>query len=453
MKIFSNNKQELEIANRKIDELIRENDKLKEQNKTINETIEKINAKVEDKNDFLKEIQKEIINLTKERVELENKNEQLKKEVAKLNDNISIKKEEYVELEDSVLLQSFGLYKPQYDFAFSSLYKDELEKIRNLQSEMIKKGEAATCSKRWIIEGSEVKGKKFTEDNIKQILKTFNNECENAIMKVKFNNIDSIKKRISLSYNSLNKLNATNRVSISEEYLKLKYEEMYLAYEYAKKVQEEKEELRIQRELRREEMQVAKELEEKRAEIEKEQQHYNNILKRILEQINVEKSLERKELLLKKKGEIENNLVDLDIALKDVDYREANQRAGYVYVISNIGAFGENIYKIGMTRRLDPQDRIDELGGASVPFKFDVHAFIFSDDAPKLETALHKAFENKRVNMMNNRKEFFNVSLSEIEEVVKENYDKVVDFKYTAAAEQYRQTLMKKNNSETCNLN
>lgn len=448
MKLFSNNEQELELANKRIAELINENDKIKEQNIILNKKITEVDSAVNNKNDSLKEVQDEIIKLTKERIELESKNEQLKTEIGKLEENISQKKEEYIELEDSVLLQSFGLYKPQYDFATSSLYKCELEKVRNLQSEMIKKGEAATCSKRWIIEGSEVKGKNFTEDNIKQILKTFNNECENAIMKVKFNNIDSVKKRINLSFNSLNKLNMTNRVSISEEYLKLKYEEMNLAYEYAQKVQEEKEEMRIQRELRREEMRVAKELEEKRAEIEKEQQHYNNILKRILDQINVEKSLERKELLFNKKTEIENNLVDLDNALKDVDYREANQRAGYVYVISNIGAFGENIYKIGMTRRLDPQDRIDELGGASVPFKFDVHAFIFSDDAPKLENALHKAFENKRVNMMNNRKEFFNVTLSEIEKVVKDNYDKVVDFKYTAVAEQYRQTLMKINNSE-----
>lgn len=446
MKLFSNNKKEIEIANKRINELINENNNIKYQNEILSNKIKEISFKVE--NESLKEVQKEIIKLTKEKVELESNNEQLKLENQKLKDSIVLKKQEYIELEDSILLQSFGLYQPQYDFSTSSLYKSELEKIRQIQSKMVKNGTAATCSKKWIIEGSESKGKKFVEDNIKQILKTFNNECENAIMKVKFNNIDSVKKRIELSYNSLNKLNITNRVSISEEYLKLKYQEMNLAYEYAQKVQEEKEELRIQRELRREEIRVAKELEEKRAEIEKEQHHYHNILKRLLEQISVEKSTERKEMLLNKKMEVENNLVDLDIALKDVDYREANQRAGYVYVISNIGAFGENIYKIGMTRRLDPQDRIDELGGASVPFKFDVHAFIFSDDAPRLENALHKAFEKKRVNMMNNRKEFFNVTLSEIEKVVKDNYDKVVDFKYHALAEQYRQTMIKRNKVE-----
>lgn len=121
--------------------------------------------------------------------------------------------------------------------------------------------------------------------------------------------------------------------------------------------------------------------------------------------------------LIQKKSELETQLQDIDKAMKDIDYREANQRAGYVYIISNIGAFGENVYKIGMTRRLDPQDRVDELGDASVPFNFDVHAMIFSDDAPALEAALHKAFEDRKLNMVNTRREFFNVTLDEITNV------------------------------------
>ena len=142
--------------------------------------------------------------------------------------------------------------------------------------------------------------------------------------------------------------------------------------------------------------------------------------------------------MLIKKSELENQLKDIDRAIKDIDYREANQRAGYVYIISNIGAFGENVYKIGMTRRLDPQDRVDELGDASVPFNFDVHAMIFSDDAPALETALHKAFEDRKLNMVNTRREFFNVTLDEIKEVVKENFDKTVEFVDVPDAEQFR---------------
>ena len=145
--------------------------------------------------------------------------------------------------------------------------------------------------------------------------------------------------------------------------------------------------------------------------------------------------------LLAKKEEIQKQLAEIDRGIKDVDYRAANQRAGYVYIISNVGAFGENVFKIGMTRRLDPQERVDELGDASVPFNFDVHAMIFCDDAPKLEAALHNAFADRKVNYVNQKREFFRVTLDEIKEVVRQNYDKTVEFVDVAPAEQYRESL------------
>lgn len=138
---------------------------------------------------------------------------------------------------------------------------------------------------------------------------------------------------------------------------------------------------------------------------------------------------------------MKNRMLEIDKDLADIDYREANQKVGYVYIISNIGSFGENIYKIGMIRRLNPQERVDELGNASVPFNFDVYAMIFSKDAPALETALYHAFDDKKVNMVNKRREFFHVTLNDIEKIVKENFDGSVDFIRTAAAEQYRETL------------
>ena len=143
-------------------------------------------------------------------------------------------------------------------------------------------------------------------------------------------------------------------------------------------------------------------------------------------------------MLINKKNDVLSQLTDIEKAINDIDYREANQRAGYVYIISNIGSFGENVYKIGMTRRLDPTERVSELGDASVPFNFDIHAMIFSDDAPALEAALHRAFEDKKLNMVNTRREFFNVSLEEIKEVVKKNFDKTVEFTEVPDAEQYR---------------
>jgi hypothetical protein len=306
---------------------------------------------------------------------------------------------------------------------------------------MIKNKIAVEAVTEWTVNGSKQAGTRLINDNIKQILRSFNTECENVIDRVKFNNFDSMAQRITKSFEKLNSLNEINMISIQQEYLDLKFEELSLAYEYQQKKQEEKDELRMLREQQREEAKLVKEIEEKRKEIEKEQQHYLNVLKRIDEQIRIEKGEERLNVLKKKRKEVEDNLVDLDLALKEVDYREANQRAGYVYIISNIGSFGENVYKIGMTRRLDPQERIDELGNASVPFKYDIHAMIFSEDAPKLELALHKAFEKNRINMMNNRKEFFRIKISEIEEVVKANHDKTVDFIHTAPAQQYRESM------------
>ena len=158
------------------------------------------------------------------------------------------------------------------------------------------------------------------------------------------------------------------------------------------------------------------------------------------------KSDEERASLLEKQNDMIDHLDDITAKLEDIDYRQSNQKAGYVYVISNIGSFGEGVYKIGMTRRLDPMERVYELGDASVPFMFDVHAMIFSDDAPKLEAALHRAFADRRVNMVNNRREYFRVSLEEIKSVVLENHDKTVEFKEVPDAQQYRETLLMQRN-------
>lgn len=375
--------------------------------------------------------------------------EDLQKEIAELKNIKQSLQMDIIELDDKVLFQDFGVYQPQYNFATLDEYKDKLDEIREQQKDMIKNQTAAVCNTAWKVQGSEKTGKKMIAENIKQILRNFNIECDLCINKVKFSNYDNSKERILKAFELQNKLNETNDIHITDNYYRLKIKELDLAFEYQKKKQEEKEELRRKREEMREAEKVAREIEEKRKELEKEQEHYKNYLKKINEQIEVEKSEERKQYLLAKKEELDNNINDVKLALEDLDYREANHRAGYVYIISNIGAFGENIYKIGMTRRLEPEERISELSGASVPFRFDVHAMIFSDDAPKLEAALHNHFADKKVNLVNGRKEFFNVTLEEIKQVVKENHDKSVDFVNVPDAEQYRESLMIRKNKGT----
>lgn len=356
---------------------------------------------------------------------------------------IADKKRMIIELDDKILLQDFGIYTPVYNLMNSEAYKDRLTVIRQKQKDMIKNDSACTYPTTFTLDGSLSKGKKMIKDNVKQILRSFNNECDAVIDKVKFNNIEAIRKKIEKSYADLNKMNLSLKIAIVPQYLSLKLEELNLCYEYAVKKQEEKEEQKRIREQLREEAKLQKEIEEARKTIEKEKKHYENALKQLRAQIATASESEKTELELKE-ADILSQLGEIKKSIEDIDYREANKRAGYVYVISNIGSFGENIYKIGMTRRLEPTERVDELGDASVPFNFDIHAMIFSDDAPALENALHKAFENRKVNMVNQRREFFNVTLDEIEEVVKKHYDKTVDFIKLAPAEQYRESLVLK---------
>jgi hypothetical protein len=366
---------------------------------------------------------------------LENDINSKNRQLLTLTGEIEKKKAEIVETDETVLLQSFGFYKPQYDFINSEEYKTELDEIRKKQKQMIKDKTATTGFTNWTVNGSESQGKTMVSNMQKLLLRAFNGECDETIAKVKYSNFDASEKRIQNSQEAISKLGSMMGISITPKYYKLKIQELTLAFEYQQMKQKEKEEQRELKAQMREEAKLLKEIEAERRTIEKEQNHYLNALEKINKQLAAQP--EDKELLERKKT-LENNLAETEKALKDIDYREANKRAGYVYIISNIGAFGENVYKIGMTRRLDPQERIDELGDASVPFDFDVHAMIFSEDAPGLENALHHAFENRRLNKVNKRREFFNVSLDEIKAVVKAHYDKTTEFIDLPEAEQYR---------------
>ena len=359
--------------------------------------------------------------------------------------HISDRKTELVSVDEEILVQEFGLYKPHYDFANALEYKEKLSEIRAKQKAMIKNKTAVSGFTSWQVNGSASKGKKMVSDTQKLLLRAFNNECDEVVGKVKYTNFDASLNRINKSAETISKLGTIMGISINRPYLNLKIEELKLAFEYQQKKQEEKEAQKAARAEMREAAKLQKEIEAQRKKIEKEQTHYQTAYEKLLKQL--ESSHDDADLI-QKKSELETQLQDIDKAMKDIDYREANQRAGYVYIISNIGAFGENVYKIGMTRRLDPQDRVDELGDASVPFNFDVHAMIFSDDAPALEAALHKAFEDRKLNMVNTRREFFNVTLDEIKEVVKKNFDKTVEFIDVADAEQYRISQKMKHQSK-----
>lgn len=411
-------------------DIIKENEELKEKIKELESLIMPEHQQISNLNDRIKL-------LTEKSEDLQETISLRKNKVAELQNTLDQLNEQIVETNETVLLQSYGIYEPIYDFATSDEYKDALQGIRAFCKDLIKEGNAVTGDLSWSVNGNAAKGRKMVADMQKLLLRAFNTECDELINKVKYNNYNSYEKRIEKACNQISKLGSVMGIAITEFYKENKITELQLAFEYAQKKQKEKEEQREIKAKMREEAKLQKEIEEARKKLEKEQTHYLNALAKINRQLS-EASESEKEELISKKQELEEKIEDTEKAIKDVDYREANKRAGYVYIISNIGAFGENVYKIGMTRRLDPMERVYELGDASVPFNFDVHAMIFSDDAPKLENALHKAFEDRKLNMVNQRREFFNVTLDEIKKVVKENYDKTVEFIDLPEAEQYR---------------
>ena len=206
---------------------------------------------------------------------------------------------------------------------------------------------------------------------------------------------------------------------------------------YVKKEQARQEQLAI-REQMRQEAQERKALEAERKKVEKEESKYNTEIQKLTDQLESAKE-EELEKLNARILELQSQLADVVIKKEEIS-NLANGKAGNVYVISNLGSFGENVFKIGMTRRLNPQDRVNELGDASVPFKFDAHSFIFSDDAVGLEKKLHTILNDKRVNKVNMRKEFFYTNIDELEELVTE-IEPTAEFNKTMLAEEFRQSL------------
>lgn len=374
------------------------------------------------------------------------KRKSLDQQIEELNQQIATRKKDLIILDDELLLQSFGFYRPRYDLQNSELYKARLETIREQQAVMVKTGKAATCPTNWTVNNSQKEGERMIRDYTKLIVRSFNNECDASIVNIKFNNIESVEKKIRKAFETLNHLAQRMNISIASAYLDLKLEELHLCYEYQVKKQQEKEEQKRIREQMREEAKLLKEIEEMKLKIEKEEKHFDKALDALEDRLQKAKTEAERKILEQEKVNIQKKLAEIEKNKRDIQNREQNTRAGYVYVISNVGSFGENVYKIGVTRRLDPEERVDELGDASVPFDFDIHAMIFSDDAPALENALHKAFEKHRLNMINVRREFFNVSLDDIEKVVKTNFNKPVEFSLLAEAAEYRQSLKLKNN-------
>lgn len=340
-------------------------------------------------------------------------------------------RKDVIETEETALMQEAGVYEYRHPLDDAMGYKDQLEAVKSRIKQMVKKdGGAITAATGWQVNGSEAQGRKMVADFSKLMLRAYNAEADNLVRGMKPYKLDTSIERLRKVALTIERLGKTMSIEVNDEYEALRNEELSLTADYINKLAAEKEAEREEKRRLREEKQAQQEFEKQREKLTKEKQHYANALEKLVANGDEEGAARLRE-----------QMADVEKAIEDVDYRAANIRAGYVYVISNVGAFGERMVKIGMTRRLEPMDRVKELGDASVPFNFDVHTLFFSDDAVNVETSLHQHFADRRVNRVNLRREYFYATPVEVREALLDLAGEVLHFDETPEAMEYNQSL------------
>jgi hypothetical protein len=335
---------------------------------------------------------------------------------------------EVVVLDDERVLQEVGIYRYHHPLENAVAYKDRVDDIMTRIAAMAKANGAIEKSNLFTFNGSLAQGRRMTNDLAKLMLRAYNSEADNALRSLRAGNVLIATSRLEKSRAAIANLGKMMEMRISDAFHGLRIEEIELTADYLMKKQEEREAAREERERLREERKVELELAAERERLNKERSH----LVTVLEKLRVSGSSDPA-LVLK--------LAEIDGAIAHTDYRAANIRAGYVYVISNRGAFGRHVVKIGLTRRLEPLDRINELGDASVPFHYDVHALYFSADAITLENDLHKHFADHRVNWVNIRREFFFATPGEVRAVLAEKVGNLLEFTEHVESNEYLQSV------------
>ncbi|GAA4195459.1 hypothetical protein GCM10022219_20460 [Microbacterium oryzae] len=354
---------------------------------------------------------------------LEAENAGLRRALAAASDG-----EQPVELDDARVLQAVGIYRYHHPLESAAAYKDRLENLEARIADAIREGRAIVKSDLFTLNNSLAQGRRMTADLGKLMLRAYNAEADNVIRSLRAGNVETAKRRLEASRTAIARLGALMEMHIDDAFHALRVEEIELTADWLMKKQEEREAAREERARLREEARVQRELEEERARLDKERAHLTNALDALRAQGRDDADLIQR-------------LAAVDQAIEQNDYRAANIRAGYIYVISNEGAFGAGVVKIGLTRRLEPTDRIAELSGASVPFRFDVHALFFSEDAVTLENELHKHFASRALNQANPRKEFFFATPAEVRDVLLQRVGNILEFVETVDATEYRQSL------------
>jgi hypothetical protein len=356
-------------------------------------------------------------------------------EIREAEQELSVLNESLVRTREEVILQEVGLYDYRHRLEDSALYKDRIQSVRLRIREMSKKdGGAVHGSSNWQVNGSAAQGRKMVNEISKLLLRAYNGEADVLVNSMKPYKLDSAIDQLNKARSAIGRLGMTMSISITDAYHQLRLEELSLTADYLAKKEEEKEAEKAEKERLREEARALKEFEAAKEKLLKEKSHYATVLERIRAAGTPEEV-----------AQAEQKLAEIEEAIHGVEEREANIRAGYVYVISNFGAFGRTVVKIGMTRRLEPMDRVRELGDASVPFNFDVHALIFSEDAVALEGRLHQALATRRLNLVNQRREFFYATPSEVKDLLTGEDGALLDFIEDPEASEWHQSENSRN--------
>lgn len=359
----------------------------------------------------------------------------VRSQIAAARAELTALRSQVIDAREQVQLQEVGLYDFSHPAEGSVALAAELAQVRGDIKACVRDGGAWTASTQFVYNNSASKGKKFVGDLSKMCLSAYNAEAENAVKTVKAGNVDTAIRRLRSVSERIGRYGAMIQLRITPRYESLRERELTLTARHMRAVEAEKEAERERKAQLREQAKVETEMRRERQRLEdqlrKEREHYTRVIELL-------RAKGDDEAVRSAQAEMEAKVADVSKAIEDVDYRVANQRAGYVYVISNVGAFGERMVKIGMTRRLEPLDRVRELGDASVPFRYDVHALFFADDAPGVEAMLHREFEARRVNKVNARREFFYVTPAEVLDVLHERQVTVVEFKVEPDAEEFR---------------
>ncbi len=334
---------------------------------------------------------------------------------------------------------TFGLYEPHFSFDSSEEYKDAIRECKDRQRALVRGGDAVNTPGDWTVGGSRTEGRKMERQYNKVMLRAFNGECDAAVAKVSWNNANRMVQRVEKAFADINKLGEVMRMSISKQYLKEKVAEIRLTHEHQDKKYQEREAEKEQRAQLREQERAEREIAKALEQAEREEERHQAALEKARAEADAATGAQLAKLT-KQIASLETKVGEAHNQKQRAQARAELTRSGFVYVLSNQGSFGEGIVKIGMTRRMEPMDRVRELSGAAVPFPFDVHVMMFSDDAPGLEKSLHEHFGERRVNLVNNQKEYFRgVSLEEVETFIRER-GVTAQFTVIAEAREYRET-------------